>query len=64
MTVQESEKELLRLVSKGQVHYPNGSSHSAWALFANELHQRGWIKYNEITERLEITQRGIDHLEQ
>lgn len=72
MTDEQRTITLLRLIKAGRVRYVNDAclkadasySARAWPLFANRLHQEGLISYNWLTGTLEITQRGLDYLDQ
>jgi hypothetical protein len=71
MTCEERKKKLLQLAKKKRVLNPNESwidpgSRSAHrvSLFADRLRREGLITHNQRTGMLEITQQGIDYLDQ
>jgi hypothetical protein len=71
MTYKERKKKLLQLAKKKRVLNPNESwidpgSRSAHrvSLFADRLRREGLITHNQRTGMLEITQQGIDYLDQ
>jgi hypothetical protein len=71
MTYEERKKKLLRLAKKKRVLNPNESwidpgSRSAHrvSLFADRLRREGLITHNQRTGMLEITQQGVDYLDQ
>jgi len=62
-------KNLLQLAKKKWVLNPNESwidpgSNSAHRVFADRLRREGLITHNQRTGMLEITQQGIDYLDQ
>jgi hypothetical protein len=71
MTYEERKNKLLQLAKKKRVLNPNESwinpgSRSAHrvSLFADRLRREGLITHNQRTGMLEITQQGIDYLDQ
>jgi len=71
MTYEERKKKLLQLAKKKRVLTPNeswidpgSSSAHRVSLFADRLRQEGLITHNQRTGMLEITQQGIDYLDQ
>jgi hypothetical protein len=71
MTYQERKKKILQLAKEKRVLNPNeacievsSSSAHRVGLFAKRLQQEGLITHNQRTGMLEITQQGIDYLDQ